>query len=153
MDKTQTISDYISKFISEFGFPNHITSTVTFDAPDDRYLVSLQTSEPSLLIGHHGENLTAMQFMLGQHLNTLLGEWVNITLNVNDYQERHERTLYDLADSTVTEVLKTHRPYALPPLSASDRRLIHVYLSNHPQVVTSSEGVGRERTLIISPKV
>lgn len=153
MDKTQTISDYVTKFLSEFGFPDHITSSVEFDSADNRYLVSLQTSDPSLLIGHHGDNLTAMQFMLGQHLNTLLGEWVNISLNVNDYNQRHERTLYDLADTTVSEVLAARRPYALPPLSAADRRLIHVYLSNHPQVVTSSEGEGRARTLIISPKV
>ncbi len=153
MDKVQTITDYVTKFLSEFGFPDPITPTVAFDPADNRYLISLHAPEPSLLIGHHGENLTALQFMLGQHLNTLLGAWVNISLNVNDYQERHERTLYDLADTTVADVLGTHQPYALPPLSAADRRLIHVYLSAHPQVVTSSEGVGRDRTLIISPKV
>jgi spoIIIJ-associated protein len=153
MDQTSKVTSYVKDFLSKFNYPEPLDFSVNFDDQDNRYTIAIQTPQPSLVIGHHGENLSATKFLLSQHLHTLFGEWVNLTLNVNDYNERRERTLYELADSTISQVLSTNRPYALPPLSASERRLVHVYLANHPQVSTSSEGEGRGRTLIISPKV
>jgi len=153
MDRTQVITDYTQQFLSKFNFSHDIAVSVSFNEPENRYDISLQTADPSLLIGFHGETITALQAFLNQHFHSQFGEWLSINVNVNDYNERRERSLYDLADSTVIQVLSTHRPYALPPLTPSERRLIHVYLANHPQVSTSSEGEGRSRTLIISPKV
>jgi spoIIIJ-associated protein len=49
--------------------------------------------------------------------------------------------------------MATNLPHSLPPMPASERRLVHLRLANHPQVVTSSEGTGRHRSVIVSPKV
>lgn len=153
MDNSTQVKDYTSQFLATLGLSPLPNIQVTHSQEDNSYSIHLDTPNPSLIIGFHGETITAIQFVLAQHLHSLFGDWVNISLNVNDYNERRERSLYDLADSTVSQVLATHRPYALPPLSASERRLIHMYLSEHPQVPTMSEGEGRARTLIISPKV
>ncbi|MEK7163674.1 MAG: R3H domain-containing nucleic acid-binding protein [Patescibacteria group bacterium] len=153
MDKTQTVIDTTTNFLAQMGFADNLKPKVSFDAGADRYLIVLETDNPALLIGYHGNTLSGLQLFLGQHLHQALGEWINLTVDVNDYRQRREQSLKTLADSTVEKVLETNQAYILPPMPASERRVVHVYLAEHPQVSTASSGVGRERSVIISPKV
>lgn len=150
-DFSQKILDYTTKFLSQTGFGSEVEVEVKFE--DDAYHITLQTPSPALLIGYHGETLSALQLILGQHLHAATGQWLNLSVNVNDYKERRETVLKSLADSTINQVVATGLPHTLPPLPASERRVIHLYLTDHPQVSTSSQGVGRSRSVIISPKV
>lgn len=135
------------------GFTDKIKPKVSFDEVSDRYLILLETDNPALLIGYHGNTLSGLQLFLGQHLHQILGEWINLTVDVNDYRQRREQSLKTLADSTVEKVLSSNQAYILPPMPASERRVVHMYLAEHPQVSTASSGLGRERSVIISPKV
>jgi len=135
------------------GFGDKIKPKVSFDKESDRYLILLETDNPALLIGYHGNTLSGLQLFLGQHLHQALGEWINLTVDVNDYRVRREQSLKILADSTVEKVLETNQAYILPPMPANERRVVHVYLAEHPQVTTASSGEGKQRSVIISPKV
>jgi len=149
-DHTQAILDYTTNFLSQTGFGSEVEVEVQFE--DDVYLITLQTPSPALLIGYHGETLSSLQLVLGQHLHAATGQWLNLSVNVNDYRERRETALKSLADSAVSQVVTSGQPHSLPPLPASERRVIHLYLTDHPQVATASQGVGRSRSVIISPK-
>lgn len=151
-DTAQLVLSYTQDFLSHLGFGDEIQVQVQFDPDQDLYQISLATPNPALLIGFHGETLSSLQLVLAQHLHTATSQWLNLSLNVNDYKERRESALHSLADSTVNMVLQTSQPHALPPLPANERRIVHVYLAEHPQVSTSSEGVGRTRSVVISPK-
>lgn len=151
-DQAQLVLSYTQDFLSHLGFGDEIQVLVQFDPSQDLHQVSLQTPNPALLIGFHGETLSSLQLILGQHLHAATGVWLNLSVNVNDYRERRESSLKSLADSTVNLVLQTNQPHALPPLPANERRIVHVYLADHLQVTTSSEGIGRARSVIISPK-
>ena len=135
------------------GFGDKIKPKVSFDKESDRYLILLETDNPALLIGYHGNTLSGLQLFLGQHLHQALGEWINLTVDVNDYRVRREQSLKILADSTVEKVLETNQAYILPPMPANERRVVHVYLAEHPQVTTASSGEGKQRSVISSPKV
>src|SRR3989344_3589349 len=149
-DHTQAILDYTTNFLSQTGFGSEVEVEVQFE--DDVYLITLQTPSPALLIGYHGETLSSLQLVLGQHLHAAPGQWLNLSVNVNDYRERRETALKSLADSAVSQVVTSGQPHSLPPLPASERRVIHLYLTDHPHVATPSQGVGRSRSVIISPK-
>jgi len=153
MDKTQTVLDTTINFLAQMGFGDKIKPKVSFDKESDRYLILLETDNPALLIGYHGNTLSGLQLFLGQHLHQALGEWINLTVDVNDYRVRREQSLKILADSTVEKVLETNQAYILPPMPANERRVVHVYLAEHPQVTTASSGEGKQRSVIISPKV
>lgn len=153
MDKTKTVLDVTSGFLAQMGFADNLKPKVSFDEESDRYLIVLETDNPALLIGYHGNTLSGLQLFLGQHLHQALGEWINLTVDVNDYRQRREQSLKTLADSTVEKVLETNQAYILPPMPANERRVVHVYLAEHPQVTTASSGEGRQRSVIISPKV
>ncbi|OGC93120.1 hypothetical protein A3D85_00355 [Candidatus Amesbacteria bacterium RIFCSPHIGHO2_02_FULL_47_9] len=152
MDHTQTLSDLTQDLLTHTGFGSEVEIQARYDPNENIYQVSLQTPSPAVLIGYHGETLSALQFILGQHVHTKTGEWLNLSVNINDYKERREQSLKALADSVVNQTLTTGIPHALPPLPASERRIVHLYLADHPQVTTSSQGIGRSRSVVISPK-
>lgn len=152
MDHITKITKYTNEFLNQLGFSDDVSVKVNYDKPNNLYQILLETQDPSLLIGYHGDNLFAMQSLLGIHFHSQFDEWLNLSLNVNDYRERREFTLHSLADTAVSRVLATGHPHSLPPMSASERRLVHLYLSNHPRVSTASQGVGRGRCVIVSSK-
>jgi len=152
MDHSSTILTVATEFMDRLGFSDSVTVAVNYDAPNELYQVSLDTPDPGLLIGYHGETLSSLQLFLGQHLHQALGDWINLSLNVNDYRQRRETSVFSLADSVAARVVATGQPHSLPPMPASERRLVHLRLADHPQVATSSEGLGRHRSVIISPK-
>ena len=152
MDHTSAIVKYTDRFTDILGFADQVKTSVNYDKQNNLYQILFQTDDPSLLIGYHGDNLSAIQSLLGLHFHSLFDEWVNLSVNVNDYRERREFTLHSLADTAVSRVLATSQPHSLPPMTAAERRVVHLYLSNHPRVSTSSQGVGRSRSVVVSPK-
>ena len=152
MDHTSLITSITQEFITQLGFPDDITIEVKPDPDSQIYNILLSTPNAALVIGYHGETLAAIQLLLSLHLHSRIEEWVNISVNVNDYRERRASSLHALADSVVARVVATSQSHTLPPMPSNERRVIHMYLSNHPQVSTTSTGEGRSRALVISPK-
>lgn len=151
-DPSIVIQKTTEELLNQLGILEGNTVQCRYLSESEMYQVLIQSTRPALLIGYHGETLSSLQLMLGQHLRSQLDGWVNLSLNVNDYRERRESSLTALADSVVSQVLATGQPHSLPPLPANERRIIHLYLSENPQVATTSEGQGRSRCVIVSPK-
>ncbi len=148
----EKIKDLLAQFLSQLGYTSPYETTVTFDEVNKIYQVNITTSDPAILIGYHGDTISSLQLLLAQHLHSQTQEWTSISINVNDYRQRREQALQAIADTVVNRIIATHQPEALPPLPANERRIIHVYLTDHPQVTTESQGEGRFRTVVISPK-
>lgn len=152
MDHSAAITTYTQNFLAQTGFPPEVTVKTKYDTDGNLYQILLESPNPSLVIGYHGENLSSLQLVLSQHLHSQLDEWVNLSLNVNDYRERRQSSLEALADSAVSKVLATGQAHSLPPMPAAERRIVHLYLSEHPQISTYSEGTGKTRSVIVALK-
>lgn len=148
---TQTIFDYTNLFLNQLGLAAQ--AEIVYDKNNDLYQINLSSEEPGILIGRHGDTLSALQIILAQHLKTKTGEWLKIAVNINDYRQKREESLKTMADSVAASVVASGRAHALPPLPANERRIVHLHLSKHPQIVTESQGDGRSRSVVISPKV
>lgn len=114
--------------------------------------VQLKTPEPGILIGYHGETLSALQLILGVLSGKRIGEWVKLTVNVGDYRQKREETLQRMALSAAQRAQFSGQPVVLENLSPFERRVIHLALSGHSEVEATSEGEGRERKLVIRPR-
>lgn len=114
--------------------------------------VELKTPEPGILIGYHGETLSALQLILGVLSGKRIGEWVKLTVNVGDYRQKREETLQRMALSAAQKAQFSGQPVVFENLSPFERRVIHLALSGHSEVETTSEGEGRERKLVIRPR-
>lgn len=125
---------------------------VSYDTAADMYQVQINLADPALLIGYHGDTLASFQLILAQHVKASTEQWLNLAVNVNDYREKRESAIHQLTDNTVLAVRTTGKAHTLPPMPANERRVVHVHLSDHPDVTTESVGEGRTRSVIISPR-
>ncbi len=123
------------------------------DADDQPPLVlDIEGSDLGLLIGRRGETLQALQFVTRQILNKEMGRWVPVVVDVESYLARRRKTLQQLADRMAERVVSSGRRVALEPMSAHERRIIHMHLRNHDSVYTESTGEGERRKVVILPK-
>ncbi|MBI5220473.1 MAG: hypothetical protein HY978_01390 [Candidatus Liptonbacteria bacterium] len=74
-----------------------------------------------------------------------------IFFDLNNYRRERERLIAELARTAARKVLATQQELTLPSMNSYERRLVHVELATHPGVVTESNGVGRERCVVIKP--
>lgn len=72
-------------------------------------------------------------------------------LDLNNYRKERERLIVDLAKAAARKAATEKQLVRLPAMNAYERRLVHVELAIHPDVRTESEGMGRERCVVIKP--
>ena len=125
---------------------------VTEDKENEAVKVQIETEEPGILIGHHGEALNALQLILGLIISKKLEEWQRIIVNVGDYREKRQEELKNLALNTAQKVKFSGQATTIPGFSSFERRIVHLALADHPDVVTESEGEGGYRRLVVKPR-
>lgn len=114
--------------------------------------VNLKTEEPGVLIGYHGQALAALQQILTLMAFKKFGQWVRILVDVEDYREKRKEILEQMAQNMAEKVKLSGQSQILPPMSSFERRIIHLFLANHPEMETVSEGEGDQRHIIVRPK-
>jgi spoIIIJ-associated protein len=114
-------------------------------------IIDLTGEDSGLLIGRRGQTLQALQFIVSLIVRQKVGEDVRVVLDVERYRQRREASLRDMAAKVAARVVQTGRSITLEPMSAADRRIIHLSLANHQGVTTESVGFGEERKVTIIP--
>jgi len=104
------------------------------------------------LIGRKGERLSALQHLINLMLSKEMGAWTRVLVDVEDYRGRRERQLRELADRAAARVVETGKMLQLEPMSALERRWIHLSLRDHPGVVTQSIGEEPNRRVVLVPR-
>ncbi len=107
--------------------------------------------DSGLLIGRRGQTLHSLQFIVNLIVRNEFGEGVRVALDVEHYRQRREASLKDMAYKVAERVTQTGRSITLEPMSAADRRIIHVSLADRPGVSTESVGYGDDRKVSIIP--
>jgi spoIIIJ-associated protein len=127
---------------------------VDIDIEEDGLHCDLNTSaeDGGLLIGRHGATLDALQYLTLRVLQAEGFERMRITLDVAGYRTRREKTLQQLAQNAATKVLSTGRPYHFEPMSAMERRVVHMAILEIEGLATESEGEGRRRHVVVFPE-
>jgi spoIIIJ-associated protein len=142
--------DLVKETLSLLTFPD-----VTVDLQENSEDVSLTLAVPEdasgILIGFHGEKIDALQLLFSLMYNQGKTAYLPLRLDINGYRARREQSVLELAENAAGQALQSGREIILPPLSPSERRLVHMKLGDRQDVSTYSEGEGRARRLIIRP--
>ena len=145
------------------GFMNIECQIEAREEPADSHgegavVVSVQTLDDSrFLIGKNGQNLQAMEHVLRAMLIKPASSYGGdskegaIILDVNDYRKSRATYLVDMAKQTVARVRNTQKAEALFPMSAYERRIVHMELAAYPDIATESVGSEPQRRVIIKP--
>ena len=115
-------------------------------------IIDLTGDDSGLLIGRRGQTLQSLQFVVNMIVRKEFGEGTRVVLDVERYRQRREASLRDMANKVAERVSQTGRSITLEPMSAADRRIIHISLAESEGVSTESVGFGEDRKVTIIPK-
>ncbi|HIF44780.1 MAG TPA: protein jag [Dehalococcoidia bacterium] len=114
-------------------------------------IIDLAGDDSGLLIGRRGQTLQALQFLVNLIVRKQF-DGVRVVLDVENYRQRREASLREMATKIAERVAQTNRSITLEPMPPADRRIIHTTLTDHPSVATESTGEGEGRKVTIRPK-
>jgi len=114
--------------------------------------LDIRTEDSGILIGRRGETLSALQYVVNLVVGRQLQETATVSLDVEGYRRRHYQALQNLAQRMAERVAATGRPFALEPMPARERRVVHLALAGRQDVTTQSTGLGEARRVEIIPK-
>jgi len=150
MDATtqQLIESTAKELLSLLGVEAQISVKEAEDGAD----VIVETAENGMLIGYHGETLEAFQLILSLCVAKKAGNFIRLSVEVGSYKQQRMEYLQRLAEQTREQVLSEGRAVSLPDLKSWERRFVHMLLKEDKDVATESQGEGRDRVLMVSPR-
>lgn len=150
LDKTEAI---VSKLLYHMGLQAQVSAHYGEPREDRRpIMVDVRGSDLGILIGRRGQTLDAFQYVSALMVGKQTGQFIQLIVDVEGHRDRREQQLRQLAQRMAEQVLKTGRKLTLEPMRASERRIIHMELRDHPAVMTESVGEDPYRKVTIIPK-
>ncbi len=119
------------------------SASVAFDVKGD---------DLGILIGRRGQTLACLQYIVRLIVGHQTDVWVPIVIDVEGYKQRRYQALQLFARQMAEQMKARGAPFKFEPMPAYERRIIHLALADHPDVITESIGQGEARRVVISPK-
>lgn len=126
-----------------------VVTEVTRD--DDKICINLTSTNSQFLIGYRGELLDALQCLAGAVANIGREEYKRVVVDCEEYRDKRENTLNELAEKLANKAVRTGRKIQLEPMNPFERRIIHTALAESTEVKTESEGKEPNRYIVIVP--
>jgi len=116
---------------------------------DDKIYVELASESAGLIIGKRGKTLEALQLIVNIVVNKGEEDWKKVILDIENYRDKREQALRELAQKVAKKVKKTGKSQVLEPMNPFERRIIHLTLHDDMHVETKSEGNGNMKRVRI----
>ncbi|SFM74767.1 RNA-binding cell elongation regulator Jag/EloR [Thermodesulforhabdus norvegica] len=129
----------------------NLPTIVEAEARKDHVYLNIVSNGSGLLIGKQGQTLSALQYLVSRMLSKEMGQNIPVVVDTENYRARREKSLRELAMQLGKKAKKTRKPVATAPMSAQDRRIVHLTLKDDPMLKTRSKGEGNMRRVVIYP--
>ena len=128
-----------------------ITAKVDVKEENEAIQINIDGDELGLLIGYHGENLEALQLLLGLMVNKKLDtvEWIPVNLDIGKWRSDRMNELRSMVEKAASEIGVSKETVELLPMPASQRRMVHLILSDFLNLTSVSEGEEPNRRVVI----
>jgi spoIIIJ-associated protein len=113
-------------------------------------VIDIKGEDLGLLIGRRGDTLQALQYLVNLILGRKYPGRGGVTIDVEHYKHRNEERIVAMAKRMGDRVREGGNSITLEPMSASERRLIHMTFADDPELETNSIGEGDNRKVVIS---
>jgi spoIIIJ-associated protein len=137
----------VTSVIDAMGFESRID---VYDA-GSFIAVDVASDNTALFIGQKGETIDALQYLVNSAVYRKRPFVKRIILDAEGYRQRRVEAIQGIAHRTARRAIRERRTVELPPMNPSERRIVHLFLKDNPQVTTASEGSGENRRVRISP--
>lgn len=141
------IEIFLRPILDEFKIKVKLDYTINEET--NTIIVNVNGENMGVIIGKHGQTLDALQHIVNTIINNGETNRVRIRIDSENYREKRNKTLEDLARSVAKNVRKTHKDYELEPMSSYERRIIHSVLQKEKNIETVSVGMDKERHVVV----
>ena len=142
--------DFVKQLLSDIGLN---AEAELYACEDGTRRIAIVGDDASVLIGHHGDTLDALQYLanLASARKNSKGERdkSRVTIDIEGYRAKREETLRALARRMAAKALRNRRSVMLEPMSAYERRIIHSEIQGIEGVSTNSVGSDNNRKIVI----
>ncbi len=126
--------------------------TVEAESSNGKILLQIKGEKAGIIIGKGGRTLDALEFIVNKIVNKKLEKKFRIVVDFEQYRKKKEEYLKKLALSLAERAKKTKKPALTIPLTAKERRIIHLALKEDRMLETKTIGEGDLKKVMIIPK-
>ena len=144
----QKLDDFVTRVTTGMG----LDVDVEVSQAGDAVVADIAGGDLGLLIGRHGQTLDALQYLAAIVVNGHAHARRQVIVDAEGYRNRREVSLRAVAERAAQKVERTHGELVLKPMTAAERKIVHLHLKDHPNVETRSEGDEPQRSVIVSPR-
>ncbi|HEY2072829.1 MAG TPA: R3H domain-containing nucleic acid-binding protein, partial [Gaiellaceae bacterium] len=138
----------LARFTGAIG----VDARIDMREDDETVTATFVAADAGLLIGRHGQTIDAVQYLLNAIAHRRGEEpRKEVVVDAAGYRERRRATLESLALRTAEQVLATGEPVELEPMTAVERKVVHLVLKEHAGVETRSDGMEPNRYVVVVP--
>lgn len=141
------VRDLVSSILDAMNFE---ASVEVYDA-GSFIAADVAPEDTALFIGQKGETIDALQYLVNVSAFKERSSFKRIVLDAEGYRQRRVEAIQGMAHRTARRAVRERRTVEMPPMNSSERRVVHMYLSENPNVTTESEGSGDSRRVMVSP--
>ncbi len=104
-----------------------------------------------VVIGRHGRTIDAIQYLVNAIRARNEGA-TPVVVDAQNYRHRREQALHETADRAARDAVRDGRPVPLEPMTSVERKIVHLYLKERPDVETASDGREPLRHIVVAPR-
>ena len=141
------------EFLKTLTEKMHLTVDVKAYKNDECIYIDINGKDSGTIIGKRGQTLDSIQYLTSLVVNKDVEKYVKVIVDAENYREKREHTLEQLANRLAGKVVRSGKSVRLEPMNPYERKVIHATLQKYPGVNTRSEGEEPYRRVIIERKL
>lgn len=145
------VIEFTKKYLKEIVNAMGLKLNIETKRKENYILLKMHSDNNAILIGKNGKTLNALQVLVRQAIYSKTNIHTNIILDVEDYKEKHQRSIEYLAKKLAKEVIQTQIEIKMDSMNSYERRLVHEVLKDFKGIKTESEGEEPNRCVVIKP--
>ena len=149
-EEVQSAADDVLSYLEKIIYEMDVDASLEVSHNRRNIIIQIETDQPGRVIGYHGRVLKSLQLLAQNYVYDRHSKRSSVVLNVRDYLEQRTETLINLAEKIAAKVKETGREYVMDPMTNSERKIIHKYLSQIEGVESHSEGDDPNRYVVVT---
>jgi spoIIIJ-associated protein len=147
-EQTAEVRELVQRIVDGIG----VSARLMLEENDDAIVVSCVGPDLGMLIGRHGQTIDAIQYLANAVMYRSHPEdRKEVVVDAAGYRARRRASLEALAVRSAERALSSGDPIELEPMSAVERKIVHIRLKEFDGVETTSEGTEPNRFVVIQP--
>ena len=151
-DLVEIVESPALDFLREVTQKMGLNLTIKAFQNEDCLYMEINGKDSGTIIGKRGQTLDSIQYLTSLVVNKDSEKYIRVIVDAENYREKRERTLEQLANRLADKVKRTGKSVRLEPMNPYERKVIHATLQKYPGITTRSEGEEPYRRVIIEQK-